>query len=80
MNKNSLKMSPKSTRNIKLMNTVAEVCEDRLNVFQYSNVIISSAVSIVVLQFVYHLKENVISVPAKATIMFKVLLGYLTLH
>lgn len=59
MNANfSLEMSPKSARNIKLMNTVAEVCEDRLNVLQYPDVIVPSSVSIIVLQLVDDLKNK----------------------
>lgn len=42
-------MAPESARYVELMNAVAEMSEDRLNVLQYPDVIISSAVAVVVL-------------------------------
>lgn len=51
-------MSPKTARNIKLMNTVTEMGENRLNMFQDPNVIISSTISLVILQFINNLKNN----------------------
>lgn len=50
-------MSPKSARYVELMNTVTEMSKDCLNVLQYSNVIVSSAVAFVVLYVVDHLKQ-----------------------
>jgi hypothetical protein len=49
-------MSPKSSRNVELMNTMTEMCENRLNMLQDSDVIISSSISVIVLQFVDNLK------------------------
>lgn len=42
-------MSPKSTRYIELMNTVTKMSENRLNMLQYSNMIISTTVAFFVL-------------------------------
>lgn len=42
-------MSPKSSRDVELMNAVTEMSEDRLNVFENSDVVISAAVSFIVL-------------------------------
>lgn len=53
---NSLEMSPKTARNIKLMNAVTEMGEDRLNMLQYPDVIISSTVPVVILQLINNLK------------------------
>lgn len=61
-------MSPKSTRNIKLMNTVTEMSKDSLNVLQYPDVVVSTTISIVVLQFVDNLKAIKLSA-SKSLIM-----------
>lgn len=52
---NSLEMTPKASRYVELMNTVSEMCEDCLNVLQNSDVVISSSVPVVILQFVDNL-------------------------
>jgi hypothetical protein len=51
-------MSPKSARYIKLMNTVAEMNEDRLNVFENPDVVISTAIALIILQFIDDLEAN----------------------
>lgn len=52
---NSLEVTPKAPRDVKLMNTVTEMGEDRLNMLQYSDVVVASSVSVVVLQLVDNL-------------------------
>lgn len=52
---NSLEVTPKAPRDVKLMNTVTEMGEDRLNMLQDSDVVVASSVSVVVLQLVDNL-------------------------
>lgn len=49
-------MTPKTTRDVKLMDTVSEVGEDRLNMLQYPDVVVTSSVSVVILHVVDNLK------------------------
>lgn len=49
-------MTPKTSRDVKLMNTVSEMGEDRLNMLQDPDVVVTSSISVVILHIVDNLK------------------------
>lgn len=50
-------MPPESSRDVKLMNTVSEMREDRLNVLEDPNVVVPASVSFVILKLANNLRR-----------------------